>query len=367
MSAHKPHWESLPTEISLSILKQLPDPTSLHHCLEASPVAARVFDGYGAEIIEAIFVSGTIHKHTCAMIRMAACLRSSLPQAITNLDTFHEWYLYETTEYRDDIHEWTQAPLRLANQFSSGSDDAVVVPTSILRGVLASHVRNENRMIGCLSTYLTRFRSLQPMHIADQDPDFTWRSEFRGSAPFNFVGAWQLQPSTVLVNKHNIGPPTWCEEQRVLRALWRVQLFEDLKAAERAGRLKGWRKIRRWEYSRKWPFVDMFEEEDEPYFEQHMCLEKELVYTVLDYTESMEEAVVEVTTASSTMSTKTGPYQALPDRMSWKSNASSRQRHRPSRRSTATNSNILLEVNVPPCSAFRGTFTGGADSLFGAS
>ena len=36
---------------------------------------------------------------------------------------------------------------------------------------------------------------------------------------------------------HNTGPLSWVEEQRVVRALWRIQFLSELKLARNEGRL----------------------------------------------------------------------------------------------------------------------------------
>lgn len=230
-------WETLPVEISLSILKELPDLSSLHCLLNASPAATRVFETHGAEIIEAHLTSGTIHKFTCAIIRIAVHLRSGIvPPGLSGWDSFLDLYAYETTEFRHKPPRWTQPPLKLTpGDFSA----------SVLRSIVASHYHHERLMINCLATYLERFRVLLPTHLVDKD--FYWEGIFYGpdgitdnGVMSEYVGSWQQQPPVRPVARHDIGPPTWCEEQRVLRGAWRVQLYEDLKNSKATGLLNSW-------------------------------------------------------------------------------------------------------------------------------
>ncbi|ETS82940.1 hypothetical protein PFICI_04816 [Pestalotiopsis fici W106-1] len=289
-------WESLPVEISLSILKELSDLTALHNYLEASPAAARVFDTYGAEIVEANLASGAVHRYTGPLIRMSAYIRAGVDlPGVSNLKDFQHMGNSETTEHTYKPPHWTRPPLRL---------DASIVPASVLRGVLVSHYRLERLMVGCLSTYLARFRNMPPpMHVADED--FVWESEFRGPNKTEFVGAWEQQPAAVPVVKRDEGPPKWCEEQRVLRASWRLQVHEDLKAAAAAGELN-WPDsdvcgVQRFEtiYLLNPTCAGWFNKNSgtTDWLRQLICLEDELVYTVMDYVEDME-GVANITAAA---------------------------------------------------------------------
>ncbi|KAF7534826.1 hypothetical protein G7054_g5903 [Neopestalotiopsis clavispora] len=154
--APEPHWETLPTEICLSILKQLPDLTTLHNCLVASPAAARIFDIYAAEIVEAHLASGALHHYTCALIRLSAYLRSSIiAPGVSRLNDFMNLCIHETTQNRFEPPKWTRPPLRLVQLPGTAA-----VSASALRGILASHHRSERLVAGCLHTYLPRFRVL---------------------------------------------------------------------------------------------------------------------------------------------------------------------------------------------------------------
>jgi hypothetical protein len=286
------HWESLPVELSLIILKHITDLTTLHNYINASPAAACAFDRYAVEIVESVLASGTIHEYTCAIIRIVAYLRSGAfpPGVLPNLVSFRDMYRHETTEHRYDPPRWTLLPLRLTPQ---------TVSASVMRGVVASHHRNECLMIGCLNLYLGRFRELQPMHLVN--PNFVWESQYHGPDDNEYIGAWDMQPAQRAFEKRDIGPPNWCEEQRVLRALWRVQVFEDLKAATDEGPL-----------STDWPCSDsqllprlkaeglldvdcdgLVQSDNEFYWveNQTIDLEAELVESVLEYIKENSTAI----------------------------------------------------------------------------
>lgn len=304
-TAPKSDWETLPTEISISILKQLPDLTTLYNYISSSPAAARIFDTHAVEIVESHLASGTIHAYTCGIIRLAAYVRSGVrPPGVTDLYDFNNLYVHETTQHRYEPPRWTQAPLRLMQQqpsSSSAADDnnTAAVSASALRSVLASQHRSERLVAGCLAMYLPRFQALQPLHLADHD--HAWESVYHGLDKTEFVGSWQMQPATVPFPKRDVGAPTWCEEQRLLRAAWRVQLFEDVKAAAVAGRfLERWpdREVQRLQRNDATCLMaveteDLIEEQSwEPdIHHQFIDVEHELIYTVLDYVDTTKKDV----------------------------------------------------------------------------
>lgn len=294
MPAPKPHWETLPAEICLSILKQLPDLTALRNFLIASPAASRIFDTYAADIFEAHLASGTLHHYSCALIRLSAYLRSGIiPAGVSSLKDFTNLCMHETTGNRYEPPKWTLPPLRLLQP--SG---AAAVSASVLRGVLASHHRNEQLAIGCLNTYLRRFRALEPRHVVD--PGFIFTTEAPGPDGSEYLGAWRMQPETALFPKRDVGPPTWCEEQRMFRAAWRVEVFKDLKAAAAAGHLSNWAAddhkmlqiytAANWLYNDATTLIGGLLGDPSPLM-QFIDVEHELVYTMLDYLEGIEAAV----------------------------------------------------------------------------
>ncbi|KAI1290529.1 hypothetical protein F5Y03DRAFT_388793 [Xylaria venustula] len=220
--------ERLPPEILLPILKQLPELTSLYRLLRASPKVCRLFETYGVEIFEAILNSGIIHKYTSAIIRIVAMLRSStLPPDVKDLSSFIDMYVYETQLLRYERQE-VRPPLRLSP----------ATPTTVLRGIMVSHCKNECLMISCLKFYLDRFRPLKPLHVVDPNEweNYEWHGVEEVPAS-EFIGSWEVKPPVRPAEVRDIGPPTWVEEQRVLRAFWRNQLFLQLKIGATDGTL----------------------------------------------------------------------------------------------------------------------------------
>ena len=222
------HFQRLPPEIVLPIVKQLPDLDSLKNLLRASPTAYRLFDTYGYEIFERVLSSGAIHGYTCGLIRVAVLLRlASLPDHARHLDGFRSLVRHESTSHRyynspaQTVPVWPHPPLRLSPD----------TPATTLRGILATYRKIVCLVISCLRFYMGRFKPLRPLHLLDDN--FIFESFYKRKKHIDRA-ACEQDPPGKLVSVHDIGPPTWVEEQRLLRAFWRVQLFRDLKAAARA-------------------------------------------------------------------------------------------------------------------------------------
>jgi hypothetical protein len=210
--------ERLPPELLLPILTQLPDLESLDNLLQVSPAAARLFDLRGVEIFETVLsADSNTHEYTRALIRIVALLRSTaLPVYVHDLISFQDLVRHETTSHRYRPSRWNHPPLRLPPYTS----------TAALREVLATNQKIQRLTIDCLRYYLERFRALRPSHLADETFRYATKNN---SYEEDYVRPWQLKPAVIPYSVKDIGGPTWLEQQRVLRALWRIRLFHEFK------------------------------------------------------------------------------------------------------------------------------------------
>lgn len=221
--------ESLAPELLVNILANLPNLASLDNVIRASPAAYRLFDLRSRELFDAVLSSGMTHKYTCALTRIVTVLRcNALPSYAANLDDFQTLVRRETSilsyddpDNPDDSDGPSEWPFPLTTL-------PPVTSAVLLRGILATNRKLMRRTVGCLAFYLERFNSLRPMHPVDKD--FVFRNKHVGPGR-RHVLTWQLEPAETPYATRDIGPPTWVEEQRVLRACWRVQLFHDVEDA----------------------------------------------------------------------------------------------------------------------------------------
>ncbi|RDW91205.1 hypothetical protein BP5796_02370 [Coleophoma crateriformis] len=147
----------------------------------------------------------------------------------------------------------------------------------------------------CLDYYLERFKALRPKHPLDKD--FQFVGEFQGPER-RYVPSWQLKPAENPFPVRDIGLSTWLEQQRVLRAYWRVQLCREVQDAARKGfmhwSVDGMSVIDLCCYVDIGNLLDDndFDENSygEPYvYQQGTLLEHELVESVLHYEEKSKE------------------------------------------------------------------------------
>jgi len=214
-----PGFESLPPNILLAIIKQLPELVSLDSLLRASPSSTRLFRSYGAEITDAVLSSGYTHGHICALVRVVALVRmSKLP--MNNLREFQEKTTFAAMNQRIISLRIHLSPLNLEPD----------TPTHILRGILASYRHTTNLSLRFIKVLLKRFRALQPRRLIDPS-----------NCPTDLFSLRKIpKEQTETYPNLEFGPPTWEEEQRASRVFWRVQLLHDMKKAALKGRLVGW-------------------------------------------------------------------------------------------------------------------------------
>ncbi|KAK2616720.1 hypothetical protein QQS21_000332 [Conoideocrella luteorostrata] len=219
--------ECLPAEIYLQIFVLVPDLVSLDSLLRASPVAYRVFDNHAVEITDAVLDSGYTFGHTRVLFRIIALIRSgTLP--ISSLWDFRHRVLKPSMVYRWRVRGCIGGltPEKL---------DQNTTP-AVIKSILATARHINCLALDCLAVLLARFRALQPEHLADPTA-ITYQPWVR-CAENGFSPLWESRPNAVRFQVTDLGHPSWGEEQRVLRAFWRLQLIYDLKRAATRGQLQ---------------------------------------------------------------------------------------------------------------------------------
>ncbi|KAK2018036.1 hypothetical protein LZ32DRAFT_599919 [Colletotrichum eremochloae] len=189
-------FEDLPTEILLQILTQINDIHCLWNLLISSPAAGRVFNQYCDDIFWPSVRDGVIPPQTQDVIRCIVSLRSGAFRS-TPLDQL-------ASKIRD-----REAGIVLGQSSELGYNlptmDTTAKPSlTVMRSILAvaSQVHALSRL--CISHYLATLSAAKAGGRLD-------------TAPEGLVD----------------GQPSWVEEQRTIRAFWRVQLVLELNLAAR--------------------------------------------------------------------------------------------------------------------------------------
>ena len=231
--------ETLQPEILLMIVKSLPDLESLHSMLRASPASFRLFnDDFAVEITEAVLAAGFLHGHIRVIICIIAMIRSgTLP--ISDLDSFKKRVtepcmkrVYElgkdtgmvqvVVEDKKKLSAEEIARLGMPPESFTPIHLSRTTSPAILRSILATSYQITCLSINCFEYYLHRFRTLRRQHLVEED--FRFCSNGLPNRPDGAakIRAWQFKPLGKYCEVVDVGPPSWVEEQRAIRAFWRL-------------------------------------------------------------------------------------------------------------------------------------------------
>jgi hypothetical protein len=165
----------------------------------------RVLDRYALEIVEVVLdaavpvqtrrLMGAVLKARCS------CFPASLSDAQKVAKT-------DSTVANDEMR-------------SSGMDRAAAAVRSLLATAENVHAWSH----ACLEHLVRKSMQLRPSTLIETGPGRTYREKFE-----NAESAKDYMPQYT-------GPPSWVEEQRVIRSFWRLQFFLELQSAGNEGRL----------------------------------------------------------------------------------------------------------------------------------
>ncbi|KAK7957710.1 hypothetical protein PG988_012558 [Apiospora saccharicola] len=244
-------FERLPTEIIVDILLWLDELVSLDCLLHASPVVYRIFDEFAVRVTEAILYNGygPIRKglHTvepdkpsrvCSFVPVQMYMVAMIRSGTLPLPDLAEFVARVIMPYHlDDAGPPYTGPLPFSPRVLPAD-----TPPAVVRSLVATSRHLTALSVECLKFYLDRFRSIRPSHPIVSERDF---DKLHPKVRHNLdLEPWKNEPEGHQVPVQDHGPPTWLEEQRVLRAFWCLQMIVDLRkaAASSSSRLLG----RRW-------------------------------------------------------------------------------------------------------------------------
>lgn len=197
--------DSLPLEIILQILASIPDLATLCNLLYASRAAWSAFfanAARAASIAETVLSSG----YTCPQIQFMIRLYAQVQ--CRKVPTMEHGPLFERA---------FRQPMQAEHRCLPAPKDAFqpdLLNRDTGRNIIYRLINTARELSNCSMNYLTdslaRLGTLEPQNSLGKDDGFGVDSD-------------AAQP---------IGPPTWMEEQRVMRAFWRLQLA--YKASEEA-------------------------------------------------------------------------------------------------------------------------------------
>lgn len=216
--------DDLAPETLLAIITELTDLDSLYNLIVASPIAWRLFNKYARLITETVLSSpdSLLAPGIQQFIRALILIRNSqkpfsCPDDFIYFIHKHMAKNCDNGIKYDDLDNLTAAVTpSLAAAITVGKP-----PSEILWSVVATARHVSVLTHSCLEFYLVRIRS----------PSFTPKYLDNGLKPID-----PDEPAPPYMNDYDgtplvtadIGPPGWVEETRVLRALWFVQLAQEM-------------------------------------------------------------------------------------------------------------------------------------------
>ncbi|KAH6625921.1 hypothetical protein C7974DRAFT_396966 [Boeremia exigua] len=193
----------LPEELRIKIIKLTPDSLSLRSLAHASPAMGRVLDRYPLKIVEVI-LNASIPLATCRIIYAVYKGRfSRFPASLSEAQKVAE---IDSTKV-DEMH-------------SSRLDQAAAV-----RSLLATIENVHAWSHACLEHLIEKSMELRPSTLIKNGAGRTSREEFeKAESRKDYLPQYT-------------GPPLWVEEQRMIKAFWRLQFLLELQDAGNNGRL----------------------------------------------------------------------------------------------------------------------------------
>ncbi|KAJ4380975.1 hypothetical protein N0V86_003322 [Didymella sp. IMI 355093] len=195
----------LPEELRIKIIKLSPDPLSLRSLAHASPAMGRTLDRYPLEIVEMV-LDVTVPVETRRL--MGAVLKGRFSRFPASLSEAQKVTKTDSTAATDEMRSF-----RL--------DQAAAAVRSLLattENVLAwSHA--------CLEHLIRKSMELRPSTLIKNGAGRTRQEEFE-----NAESRKDYLPQ-------DTGPPSWVEEQRMIKSFWRLQFFLEIQSAGNKGRL----------------------------------------------------------------------------------------------------------------------------------
>jgi hypothetical protein len=212
----------LPEELRIQIIKLSPDPLSLQSLAHASPAMGRVLDKYPLEIVEVV-LDVTVPVQTRRL--MGAVLRarfSRFPASLSEAQKVAQ----------------TDSPAATDEMRSSRLDRAAAGVRSLLATAENVHAWSH----ACLEYLIRKSMELRPSTLIKKGTACTTTINSKTGSIEARIGRIHREEFEKAENckdylPQHTGPPSWVEEQRIIKAFWRLQFFLELQGAGNKGSL----------------------------------------------------------------------------------------------------------------------------------
>lgn len=199
----------LPTEILIMIMKYCPSISSLWSLINTSSRLNLIFMNVAGEVVEYV-------------------MTATLPVRIRN----HMMIVLMTRTSPNSLFDIENLLKYMSEEFNLESLPAKTSP-QVLRGFLELAHTLHGVAHACLDFYLEKTKAMKPQHLSDTEVQKIYNNWRLPRHKFDGLQGQPYQPKSS-------GPASYLEEQTVIRFLWRLQVFIDLKSAFRVGALDHW-------------------------------------------------------------------------------------------------------------------------------
>ncbi|EUC28780.1 hypothetical protein COCCADRAFT_40738 [Bipolaris zeicola 26-R-13] len=195
----------LPVELRIKILELSPDLFSLRSLAHASPALGRVLDRYPLEIVEVV-LDVTVPVETRRL--MGAVLKARFLRFPASLSEAQNVAKIDSPAITDEMR-------------SARLDRAAAAVRSLLTTAQNVHAWSH----ACLEHLIQKSMELRPSTLIRLwDGRLSWKWYGKAESHGNYVPQYT-------------GPPSWVEEQRMVKAFWRIQFFLELQGDDNKSRL----------------------------------------------------------------------------------------------------------------------------------
>lgn len=241
----------LPEELRVKIIKLSPNPLALRCLAHASPAMGRVLDRYPLEIVEVI-LEVTVPVEIRRLIHAVLKLRfSRFPASLPEAQRVAK----------------TNSTAATSEMRSSRLDRAALAVRSLL--TTATNVLNWSH--ACLEHLIQKSMQLRPSTLIKNGAGSTRQEEFE-----NAESQKDYLPQ-------DTGPPSWVEEQRMIKSFWQLQFFLELQGAGHKGCL-----------GTNWPRqeVDVLSQSSADSFYDVLNYQREQILTACDFLSAVTSGTV---------------------------------------------------------------------------
>lgn len=186
-------FQLLPAPILLMVIKSMPDLQSLYLLVQASTIAAGIFEDCPSEIVETVL--------------------SHLPEELRQIIYAVAIALTDSSTHFDAADDSLPTDYDLLLQVSIGEKSGIPLPSGVSASTVSGLLRLACRMHQIAATfpraYIDRVNSLKPSHLLNPKDCL-------------FNGPSGDYPEGRRDTPQQTGPASWVEQYRVVRALWRL-------------------------------------------------------------------------------------------------------------------------------------------------